>query len=176
MTSFIRRIFARRESDPRREWDGLFYVGSTGPGAVRTHERHFVAHDARGADHDGRLYVWRGLTAIHLLHGPDLILVSHELGDVLDRCCQSDLELLPADLVDVASGRHLQGYSELRPREQITDEEILQLRDPRPRVWSYDVNHLFVTKPVIRAIKEARILGLHFHAGLSAFLDSAAAG
>jgi hypothetical protein len=177
MASFIRRIFGKGEPDPLREWDGPFHAWCVSPRAVRTHDQHFVSRD-RQADHDARRYVLHGLTAIHLLNGPDLILVSDELGNVLSRSCPSDLELLPADLLDEQSGRHLAGYSELRPLEQITREEILRLNDRRPRVWRYadGVAHLFVTKPVLRAIEEAHILGLHFDAGLSAFLGSAAAG
>jgi hypothetical protein len=144
---------------------------------MRTHDQHFASEETR-QDHDGRLYVHHGLTPLHLLGDMNDILVSQELGKVLAKSCPDDLELVPADLLDVATGKHLGGYSELRPREQITREEILEAQHLVPRVWRYEVGrcHLFITNPVVRAIEEAGIRGLQFSPGLSAFLGSAAAG
>jgi hypothetical protein len=73
--------------------------------------------------------------------------------------------------MDAPTGKHLHGYSELRPREQITRDEILKLKFPDARVWRYEAggSHLFVSKPVMQAIQAERILGLHFCPGLSSF-------
>src|SRR5438552_889567 len=136
MPSFIRRILGRQDPNPHRGWDGPIHVWCMAPRAVRTHDQHFASEETR-QDHDGRLYVHHGLTPLHLLGDMNDILVSQELGTVLAKACPDDLELVPVDLLDVATGKHLAGYSELQPREQITREEILNARYLIPRVWRY---------------------------------------
>lgn len=179
MPSLIRHILGRRgENEPPREWaewDGPWHVGCAAPPARRVQGAQFIVDDPR-AEHDRKRYVLGGLTALHLLPGKDHILVSRELGDVLARCCPDGLELLPADVMDAPSGKHLDGYAELRPREQITREDVLRLKPRDARVWRYRGGHLFVSRPVVQAIRSERILGLHFLPGLSGFLGRAAAG
>ena len=178
MPSLIRRLFGksdRHAPDAWRGWEGPFHVGCVAPRPRRLHDQVFVSEDER-AEHDRRAYVLRGLTTLHLLGGEDHILVSDELRDVLARCCPGRLELLRAEVLDAPTGKRLSGYSELRPHEEITREEIFQVKDQTPRVWRYRASHLFVTKPVMYAVQDARVLGLHFLPGLSAFFGVAAAG
>jgi hypothetical protein len=174
MPSLIRRILGRRDDNgPPPEWakwEGPWHVWCVAPRARRVSDARFIVDDPR-AEHDRERYVLGGLTALHLLHGEDHILVTCELGDVLARCCPNGLELAPADVVDAPSGKHLLGYVEVRPREQIAREEIVRLKPQNARVWRYEAggSHLFVSKPVMHAIQEGRILGLHFWPGLSSF-------
>jgi hypothetical protein len=160
MPSFIRRILGKHDPDPHRGWEGPIHVCCMAPRATRTHDQHFVSEETH-QDHDGRLYVHHGLTPIHLLGEMSDILVSQELGKVLAKSCPDDLELVPVNLLDIATGK----------REQITREEILESHFLVPRLWRYEAGrrHLFVTKPVVRAIEEAPIHGLQFSPGLSAF-------
>src|SRR5687767_14411619 len=157
------------------EVDGAWHVGCAAPRTRRVRAAHFVADDPR-AEHDRERYVLGGLTALHLLQGEDHILVSREVGDVLARCCPDRLELHPAVVLDAPSGKHLDGYRELRPHEKITRADILRLKPWNARVWRYGGGHLFVSRPVIQAIQDERILGLHFLPGLSGFFSQAAAG
>ena len=174
MPSLIRRILGKRDDNrPPPEWakwDGPWCVWCVAPRARRVRAAHFVADDPR-AEHDRKRYVLRGLTALHLLNGENNLLVSRELGDILARCCPNGLELVPADVVDAPTGKHLNGYSELRPREQITRDEIVRLKLNDARVWRYEASdsHLFVSKAVMHAIQRERILGLNFWPGLSSF-------
>lgn len=172
MPSPIRRILGRsHDNRPPPEWakwDGVWHVWCAAPQTRRVRAAHFVADDPR-AEHDRKRYVLGGLTALHLLHGEDHTLVSRELGDVLARCCPHGLELAPADVLDAPTGRQLDGYRELLPREQITREEIVRLKPRDARLWRYAAggSHLFVSKPVMQAIQTERILGLHFWPGRS---------
>jgi hypothetical protein len=123
------------------------------------------------AEHGRVRYGLRGLTALHLLDGEDHILVSLELGEFLARCCPERLELALADVMDVPTGKHLLAYVEMRPREQMTREEILRIRPQDARVWRYKASGSppFISKPVMRGIQAERILGLHLWPGLRSF-------
>jgi hypothetical protein len=174
MPSLIRRILGRCDDNgPPPEWakwQGPWHVWCVAPRARRVRGGEFVVDDPR-AEHDRERYVLRGLTALHLLGGEDHVLASRDLADVLAGCCPDALELFPADVMDAPTGKHLLGYVEVRPREQITREEILRVKSLDARVWRYESggSHLFASKPVMHAIQERRILGLHFLPGLSSF-------
>jgi hypothetical protein len=180
MPSLIRRILGGRDDDGTPSewatWDGPWHVGCVAPRARCVHRARFVVDDPR-AEHDREHYVLRGLTPLHLLDGGDSLIVSRELGDVLAGCCTGGLDVVRADVMDAATGRHLPGYAELRPRERITGDEVLRLKPRDARVWRYEAgrSHLFVSRPVMHAVRQRRILGLQFLPGLSGFLGRAEA-
>jgi hypothetical protein len=176
MPSLIRRILGKRDDNRPPPgwagWEGPWHVWCTGPRVARVHDQQFACDDPR-AERERDLYVLRGLTAWHVLDGEDHILVSHALANVLARSCPDTVELVPADVVDAPTGKHLNGYSELRPREHITRDDILSLKPKDARVWRYEAggSHLFVSKAVKLTIEQERTLSLQFWPGLSSFFD-----
>jgi len=177
---------ALRKKEPRLyDWNGPFHVWSNmthGVDSVRLHDDHFEVYSGSESAygdvyHDGRVYIRRAVTSLHLITGSDHFLVSDEFRHVLEQCRIDSTEFIRAAVTDRVTRKPVTGYSELRPHDEITLTNLNQVDASGARAWRclLSVNVLLVTKSVMLAIKKAHFYGLEFAPGLEAFLAGPAA-
>jgi hypothetical protein len=125
---------------------------------------------------DGRHYVLRGWSPLHLISGSDHILVSVEFFDVLQRHCGESVGRKTVSVQDQQTGSPVTGYVELQTPWAISQDSLLRAESEGGHAWHFMKRHLFVSERAAAEIDRSRILGLGFAPGFSDFLGANAGG
>lgn len=151
---------------------------AAGTRSARTSDGTFsVTTDDRGyVYHDRKLYILRGCTPLHMIHGDDHLLVSDQLRLVLASTCRSSVRFRPCVVLDSFDRRRIEQYQELTLPVEITPETLMSVDSSGVNAWHFGANNLFVTRLVMQRIKAAGILGLIFSPGFESFLGIAGTG
>jgi hypothetical protein len=123
---------------------------------------------------DGRFHVFQAGSFSDLMDGPDYILLSPALAESLRRSCGSSLDIVPAQVIDVRTGRSLAQLLEVRPHEELTPETLRTVDATGSRAWHFRKSHLFVTKQVVLELQQARLGSLQFSPGFTEFAGDVA--
>ena len=118
---------------------------------------------------DGRFHVYRAGAAPILLTGSSFILAREPLAALLGELCSGCLDLVPASVVQVASGESWNGYFEVKAKEEITPLTIATVDASANAAWHFSRAHLFVSASVMDEISSRGIKELSFSPGFSEF-------
>jgi hypothetical protein len=174
MLDRLRKLFRRKASTPpiesvmlflhhSRDFVGPFHVSSHGPAASCVRLK------------DGRLHVYQRGEFPDLLEGPEYILAGRALADVLRSACGRSLEIVPAQVINVATGEiATRDHFDVLPHEEITPETLQAVDSTASRAWHFRKSHLFVTKQVVLELQRAGFTSLQFDPGFSGFCGGVA--
>jgi hypothetical protein len=163
----LRNLFHRREQTQPiesimflhrwKEWPGPFHVWSHEPAAKCVRLK------------DGRLHVYQRGSFPNLLDGTEYILASRNFANALRDACDSSVEIVPAQVINAATGETLAKHFEVLPCEEVTLETLATVTTSGSRAWHFNKSHLFVTKQVVLDLHGAGFTSLEFSPGFSAF-------